>query len=167
MYDPTVGRFITEDPIGFAGRDTNLYRYVGNSPTNATDPTGLAENGPPVPAEPEHGFLWWLWNTISTWAAPPPVVAAEGAPHVASGMMNNFMAERAERIERQYGGPNSPEAKYAWQEYEKAKEGKLREFHQQNAPPPPRSGFPPFVPAGCHWLCQCLCGTWWLSRWAH
>ncbi len=43
MYDPTVGRFITEDPIGFDGGDTNLYRYVGSSPTNATDPTGEAD----------------------------------------------------------------------------------------------------------------------------
>ncbi len=44
MYDPTVGRFITEDTIGFAGRDTNLYRYVGNSPINATDPMGQSEH---------------------------------------------------------------------------------------------------------------------------
>ncbi|AGA28340.1 RHS repeat-associated core domain-containing protein [Singulisphaera acidiphila] len=29
------------DPLGFAAGDTNLYRYVGNSPTNFTDPTGL------------------------------------------------------------------------------------------------------------------------------
>jgi len=28
------------DPIGFAGGDTNLYRYVLNSPDNATDPSG-------------------------------------------------------------------------------------------------------------------------------
>ncbi len=41
MYDPTIGRWISEDPIGFAGGDPNLYRYVGNSPTNATDPSGL------------------------------------------------------------------------------------------------------------------------------
>lgn len=41
MYDPTIGRWISEDPIGFAGGDPNLYRYVGNSPTLATDPTGL------------------------------------------------------------------------------------------------------------------------------
>jgi hypothetical protein len=29
-------------PLGFAGGDTNLHRYVGNSPTDATDPSGLA-----------------------------------------------------------------------------------------------------------------------------
>jgi RHS repeat-associated protein len=39
-YDPKVGRFISEDPIGFSAGDTNLYRYVGNNPTNYTDPTG-------------------------------------------------------------------------------------------------------------------------------
>jgi uncharacterized protein RhaS with RHS repeats len=42
-YDPTVGRWITEDPIGFEGNDANLYRYVGNSPTNYLDPSGLYE----------------------------------------------------------------------------------------------------------------------------
>jgi RHS repeat-associated protein len=39
-YDSTVGRFISEDRIGFDGGDSNLYRYVFNSPTNYTDPTG-------------------------------------------------------------------------------------------------------------------------------
>ncbi len=39
-YDPTVGRFISEDPVGFGAGDTNLYRYVGNNATNYTDPTG-------------------------------------------------------------------------------------------------------------------------------
>jgi RHS repeat-associated protein len=40
-YDPALGRWLSEDPIGFAGDPWNLYRYVGNAPTNATDPTGL------------------------------------------------------------------------------------------------------------------------------
>ncbi|NEQ42461.1 MAG: RHS repeat-associated core domain-containing protein [Leptolyngbya sp. SIOISBB] len=41
-YDPAVGRFLSEDPIGFDAGDANLYRYVFNSPTNYTDPTGEA-----------------------------------------------------------------------------------------------------------------------------
>ncbi|HEX6291760.1 MAG TPA: RHS repeat-associated core domain-containing protein [Herpetosiphonaceae bacterium] len=40
-YSPTFQRFISEDPMGFAGGDVNLYAYVGNSPTNFTDPRGL------------------------------------------------------------------------------------------------------------------------------
>jgi len=30
-YHPGLQRFISEDPIGFAGGDTNLYAYVGNA----------------------------------------------------------------------------------------------------------------------------------------
>jgi RHS repeat-associated protein len=39
-YDPLTGEFTSEDPIGFAGGDTNLSRYVGNSPVDYADPTG-------------------------------------------------------------------------------------------------------------------------------
>ena len=49
-YDSGVGRWLTEDPIGFAAGDPNLYRYVGNSPGMGVDPSGLAEvYGPPAP----------------------------------------------------------------------------------------------------------------------
>ena len=40
-YDPEIGRWTARDPIGFAGRDTNLYAYVGGDPVNAVDITGL------------------------------------------------------------------------------------------------------------------------------
>ena len=41
MYEPTTGRWSTVDPSGFEAGDPNLFRDVGNDPTNATDPTGL------------------------------------------------------------------------------------------------------------------------------
>jgi len=40
-YDPKIGRFISKDPIGFAGGDVNLYAYVLNNPINRIDPFGL------------------------------------------------------------------------------------------------------------------------------
>ncbi|MGH9341354.1 MAG: RHS repeat-associated core domain-containing protein, partial [Acidobacteriota bacterium] len=40
-YDAEARRFISEDPIGFSAGDPNLNRYVGNSPTNFIDPSGL------------------------------------------------------------------------------------------------------------------------------
>ena len=39
-YDAKVGRFISEDPIGFGGGDVNLFAYVGNNPVNFSDPEG-------------------------------------------------------------------------------------------------------------------------------
>jgi RHS repeat-associated protein len=39
-YDASVGRWLTEDPIGFGAGDPNLYCYVGNDPLTRTDPTG-------------------------------------------------------------------------------------------------------------------------------
>src|SRR5262249_15828499 len=40
FYDPQLGRFISQDPMGFSAGDVNLYRYVGNDPLNLMDPSG-------------------------------------------------------------------------------------------------------------------------------
>lgn len=40
--DPGNGRWISRDPIGASGDDSNLYRYVGNNPTEYIDPSGLS-----------------------------------------------------------------------------------------------------------------------------
>ncbi len=49
-YDPTVGRFLSEDPIGFEG-DNDFYRYVRDNPVNLSDPFGLQSAGTaPAPA---------------------------------------------------------------------------------------------------------------------
>ena len=39
-YDPEVGRWTCKDPIGFGGRDSNLYGYCWNDPINLTDSNG-------------------------------------------------------------------------------------------------------------------------------
>jgi RHS repeat-associated protein len=39
-YLAQLGRFVARDPIGFEAGGASLYRYVGNGPTNAMDPSG-------------------------------------------------------------------------------------------------------------------------------
>jgi RHS repeat-associated protein len=39
-YDPDTGRWMTKDPIGFSGGDSNLYAYAANDPINNVDPAG-------------------------------------------------------------------------------------------------------------------------------
>lgn len=50
FYDQNLGRFVSEDPIGFAGRDINLYGYVGNRPMQFADPFGTFPS------------WWWPFN---------------------------------------------------------------------------------------------------------
>ncbi len=45
-YDPALGQFASEDPLGFEAKDPNLRRYVGNGPVDAVDPSGLEEKTP-------------------------------------------------------------------------------------------------------------------------
>jgi RHS repeat-associated protein len=40
-YMPVLGQFLSNDPIGLGGGDSNIRRYVGNAPTLGVDPSGL------------------------------------------------------------------------------------------------------------------------------
>ena len=44
-YDSGTGRWISQDPMGFDAGDSNLYRYVGNMPTEVADPSGRTKGG--------------------------------------------------------------------------------------------------------------------------
>ena len=50
-YDPSLERFLGEDPIGFSSGDSNFYRYVGNSPISFFDSLGLFTNNSSFPVE--------------------------------------------------------------------------------------------------------------------
>jgi RHS repeat-associated protein len=41
-YDPETGRWTSQDPVGFNGNDSNLYRYANNNPINLKDVSGLS-----------------------------------------------------------------------------------------------------------------------------
>ncbi len=60
FYDTDAGRFISRDPIGFLGADTNLYAYVANNPATAVDPYGLAPGKPGGSDNQQNASIWTL-----------------------------------------------------------------------------------------------------------
>ncbi|XZE36949.1 RHS repeat-associated core domain-containing protein [Pirellulaceae bacterium SH501] len=83
-YDTATGRWLSNDPIGFAAGDTNIQRYVGNNPVNYVDPSGLVgepievsisidvdsggmwSSGGTSSADDYHGFLDIAWAVTTT-----------------------------------------------------------------------------------------------------
>jgi RHS repeat-associated protein len=62
-YDPTTGRFLSEDPMEFAAGDVNLYRYAYNNAENRTDPTGFWPTGRDKWwGHNDRNFQWWWHN---------------------------------------------------------------------------------------------------------
>jgi RHS repeat-associated protein len=84
-YSVDTGRWLSEDPIGFGGADANLNRYVGNSPTNSSDPTGTF----PVfeVAVTVFGFRIPLVRIDLT---PPPVFAIPTKPNIPEGFWDSI-----------------------------------------------------------------------------
>ncbi|MBX3265414.1 MAG: RHS repeat-associated core domain-containing protein [Acidobacteria bacterium] len=75
FYDPKLGRFISEDPIGFAGGDVNLYGYVWNDPLHFVDPQG------------RNGWRNWVaWANERKWQAEQAMLESlEGPIYFAVG----------------------------------------------------------------------------------
>lgn len=96
-----IGTLAGADPLGFAGGDKNLYRYVGNEATNAIDPNGTVEDqlppkidipppklySPiadplPISGGPPYQIIQWPNNPVSlpsppaNWMSDPNVTAA-------------------------------------------------------------------------------------------
>jgi RHS repeat-associated protein len=116
-YDPSMGRWVSEDPIGFGGGDSNPYQYVGNQPLTLLDPSGL--------------WAEWVWpwdssanrnlhDTASMWtggfvpnqtqinaqsasgpavgAAPNPIMLIDGILNGVRRMGYTDAADSAERL---------------------------------------------------------------------
>jgi RHS repeat-associated protein len=75
-YRATIGRFLQNDPLGIRAGDTNFYRFVGNDPTNITDPSGeiwpVVLGGMAIA-----GILLWPDESLN---APTPSDTPRGAP---------------------------------------------------------------------------------------
>ncbi|ASV76677.1 hypothetical protein THTE_4076 [Thermogutta terrifontis] len=82
-YDARVGRWLSEDPIGFDGGDGNLYRYVGNRVLEAIDPIG-------------HWTWPWNWFRPSRPPfpqSPPPLVPPPNPKLIPPGMSATELAQ--------------------------------------------------------------------------
>ncbi len=69
-YDPALGNFLSEDPIGWAG-GLNLYSYVGRNRINNRDPRGLFSSGTTVPGEYPFGEPA-MPSEVDTMSQEPP-----------------------------------------------------------------------------------------------
>jgi RHS repeat-associated protein len=95
-YDPSLRRWITQDPTGFNAGDNNLYRYVHNQPSLSGDPSGLeppsptigaralplgpAFVGPPAPTNTGYDFAGIPPGVYVSGRAPIPVQIDTGFP---------------------------------------------------------------------------------------
>jgi RHS repeat-associated protein len=80
LYDPYVGRFGQEDPIGVAGGDLNLFAFTLNNPVNYGDPLGLK-------IKYSGSFynqlrIWWALMRLKFWSptARAIISALENSP---------------------------------------------------------------------------------------
>jgi RHS repeat-associated protein len=60
-YDPTIGRYVTPDPIGLEG-GINLFVYAANNPITSSDPFGTQEYRQ-APECPKNCGTWKIWYT--------------------------------------------------------------------------------------------------------
>src|SRR5262249_24457113 len=59
VYNPSLSRFLHNDPMGFGAGDVNLYRAEGDSPTGGLDPSGLDTWGD------FKAGMGVLWNSVT------------------------------------------------------------------------------------------------------
>lgn len=84
-YDPSIGRYISADPIGQAG-GINVYNYAANSPLNYLDPDGLdvvnGTDGPLVVLPEADGAKPYFLPPGDTHEGPQDGFAIPGAESV-------------------------------------------------------------------------------------
>ncbi|MBM3995955.1 MAG: RHS repeat-associated core domain-containing protein, partial [Planctomycetes bacterium] len=81
-YDYTIGKWISQDPLGFDAGDSNLYRYVNNQVTVTTDASGF-----------QPGFNSFYENGTKT--------RVKKSGSVGEFALENFKKDDAEKLEKQ------------------------------------------------------------------
>ncbi|MFN9364231.1 MAG: RHS repeat-associated core domain-containing protein [Planctomycetota bacterium] len=92
-YDPQLGKWLSEDPIGFAGGDVNLGRYVGNHATGAVDWSGLFDDP------------WWRdsgWDFLQPWSWGGCLSEGLGVVAVADGIGFSSIHWQGLQLDREF-----------------------------------------------------------------
>jgi RHS repeat-associated protein len=87
-YDPIVGGWISQDPIGFKSGTTKLDVYCGNNPTNFIDPSGLADGYGHYFYKDYIGW-WWPWGS-----SPPPIPNPPPGTFAVAGQVAKYVAQK-------------------------------------------------------------------------
>ncbi|GAB6184545.1 hypothetical protein JCM17478_00470 [Thermopirellula anaerolimosa] len=92
-YDPAVGRWLSEDPLGFAVDDMNLYRYVSNIPVSMRDALGLycGECRPPASGF-KNEYRKKVVDVVPTSGANPDAMSAVASIEGASSVLSLIQA---------------------------------------------------------------------------
>ena len=144
VQNPGTGRWTSQDPDGFRPGDPDLYRYVGNRPTDAADPAGLGDGpagmtpGRSQPQRPRQP------SAPSTPSPNPTVLAGSGA---ATGAWLKALANKYKLNPKQLskylhkvkpGQGRGPLDNLTYEELEEIAEELAS--HLGKLPPPPVSG---------------------------
>ena len=122
FYDPSLGRFISRDPLGENG-SVNLYGYVGNGPLNGIDPLGLfGQDVHQGAAGQDYGTYTWATQLGFSGPAARRIGAADiGTDSGSTGPWptSSLNGGRARHFDIPLGGPDSRDA-WAWTEMNNA-----------------------------------------------
>jgi RHS repeat-associated protein len=78
-YDSVIGRFISQDPMGFSAGDTDIYRYVENDAPGSTDTSGDLQGQMQMgfaPGPPSGMFPYCMPMALSLGFGPCPFIVS-------------------------------------------------------------------------------------------
>ena len=104
FYDPTAGRFLSEDPVGFKS-ESNFYAYVRNNPISLIDSSGLSAT--------TGGFAPGL-NTVVCDGEGGMVVQMGGPPPPGAECAEDCMRQHEERHIRDLMAANPLVCRGVW-----------------------------------------------------